>query len=100
MKKWFPIQCFGENVSNLFLSSTMSELDVLLFYMITKEVMTNIDVLGPGMMHRILRNIDSTSIITSYLKGAHMNAKIRKLLFQPKELSAARGNCNVFGFGG
>ena len=58
--KWF---C--ENVREFILSVHNSNLDISFEYMVSDEMMSDVNVFRPGMHNWIFRNIDRACVITS-----------------------------------
>ena len=48
--------------------------------------MSNINMLGPSLMHMIIGYINGTCIITKNLEWTKRHTKISKLLFEPDKL--------------
>ena len=64
MTEHFLIKWFGENISQLFVSTNMPEINISFGNMITDEMMSHLDVLGSGMLHMIVCNLNNTFTVT------------------------------------
>ena len=62
--KLISIKRFGENVGNLTLSRNILKTHNLSFNKIPNKVIPNLNVLRLRMLHRVLRYINSTRVIT------------------------------------
>ena len=58
--------------------------------------MKNINMIGPRVLNKILKNIYGTSFITIYHQNILKNIIILKHLFHPKYLNGTISNSNVF----
>ena len=72
--------------------------DVALQHMITKKMMTNLDVLSLCVLNWVVSNLDGTLIVTEERHILHVDAIVLEGLLHPKQLSTARDNSNVFSF--
>ena len=72
--------------------------DVALPHMITKKMMTNLDVLCLRVLNWVVRNLDSTLIVTVEWHILHVDAIVLECLLHPKQLSTTRTNSNVLSF--
>ena len=64
--KCFMRQCFGKDVSNLFLCAKIFKLDIILGDRLYNEMIFDQNVLCFGMHHKILGDTDGTSVIAKY----------------------------------
>ena len=63
--------------------------DVALEYMISKKMMTNLDVLGLGVLNWVVSNLDSALIVAVERHILHLDAIVLEGLLHPQQLSAA-----------
>ena len=62
--KPFAIKRFGEQVSLLIINVNEFKRERTIFDKLPNEVMSNLYVFGWGMLNRVLRDVDSTGIVT------------------------------------
>ena len=72
--------------------------DVALQHMVTKKIMTNLDVLCLQVLNWILGNLDGAFIVAEEWHILHVDAIILESLLHPEKLSTARSSSNVFKF--
>ena len=76
----------------------MPDGDVALQHMITKKMMTNLNVLCLRVLNWVVSNLDGTLIVTEERHILHVDAIVLEGLLYPKQLSTARASSNVFSF--
>ena len=76
----------------------MFDRDVALEHMITKKMMTNLDVLGLRVLNWVMSNLDSTLIVTVERHILHVDAVVLESLLHPQQLSTSRTSGNVLSF--
>ena len=84
--KLTSIKRFGKNVSILTFSRDMLKTHNLSFNKIPNELMSNLHVLSLRMLNRVLRDINSTRVITINNHGILGYPIISQKLFHPKKL--------------
>ena len=84
--KLTSIKRFGKNVSILTFNRDMLKTHNLSFNKIPNEVISNLHVLSLRMLNRVLRDINSTRVITINIHGILGNPIISQKLFHPKKL--------------
>ena len=84
--KLTSIKRFGEDVSILTFSRDILKTHNLSFNKILDEVISNLYVLSLRILNRVLRNINSTRIITINNHGILSYPIISQKLFHPKKL--------------
>ena len=84
--KLTSIKRFGEDVSILTFSRDMLKTHNLSFNKIPNEVISNLYVLSLRMLNRVLRDINSTRVITINNHGILGYPIISQKLFHPKKL--------------
>ena len=62
--KTFAVKRFGEQVSLLIIGVNKLKSENTIFDKLPNEVMSNLYLFGSRMMNRILRDVDSTDIVT------------------------------------
>ena len=72
--------------------------DVALQHMITKKMMTNLNVLCPRVLNWVVSNLDGTLIVIEERHILHVDAVVLQSLLQPQQLSTARTSSNVLSF--
>ena len=96
--KLTSIKRFGENVSILMFSMDILKSHNLSFNKITNKVISNLYVFSLKVLNRILRNIDSTRIITINNHGVLSYPIITQKFFHPKKLWTTTSSYNIFCF--
>lgn len=76
-----------------------SDLDISLKHMITKKVMSNINVFGSWVHDRIFCNVYRTSVVTKEGNASKIESVVTKLLLKPKYLSTIATCRDVFCLG-
>src|ERR1043165_9760042 len=76
----------------------MLQLNHLLFHKISDEVMSNVNMLSPVVLYRILGNINSTQIITVQCHDILCDIVLRQHLLHPDHLRTTATSCYVFSF--
>jgi hypothetical protein len=76
----------------------MADDDVSLQHMITKKVISNLNVLRPRVLYRVLRDFDGTLVVAQQRYFLQVDPVVLERLLHPKELTAASSSNNVFGF--
>ena len=84
--KLTSIKRFGEDVSILMFSRDILKTHNLSFNKIPNEVISNLYVLSLRMLNRVLRDINSTRIMTINNHGILAYPIISQKLFHPKKL--------------
>ena len=84
MAKYFLIKRFGEYIRQLLIGTNMLKIDVSFSNMISNEMMTNFNMLSSRMLHEIVRNLNSTFIVTKQKNMFHIYPIIFKSLGHPK----------------
>ena len=72
--------------------------DVALQNMITKKMMTNLNVLCLRVLNWVVSNLDGTLIVTVERHILHVDAVVLESLLHPQQLSIARTSSNVLSF--
>ena len=92
------IKRFGEDSSILTFSRDIFKSHILSFNQIPNKVISNLYVFSPRVVNRVLRDIDSTRIITIDNHGVLWYSIITQKLFYPKKLWTATSSSNIFCF--
>ena len=77
------IEKFGENIQKLIICINKFKQDITTLHMISKKMMSNINMLGSRMLNGIFAKIYSTCIVTLNWNVIKHYAKVPKLLFLP-----------------
>ena len=72
--------------------------NVALQHMITKKMMTNLNVLCLRVLNWVVSNLDAILIVAEERHILHVDAIVLEGLLHPKQLSIARASSNVFSF--
>ena len=72
--------------------------DVALQHMITKKVMTNLDVLCLRVLNWVMSNLDCALIVAVERHILHVDVVVLEGLLHPQQLSTARTSSNVLSF--
>ena len=72
--------------------------NVALQHMITKKMMTNLNVLCLRVLNWVVSNLDGTLIVTEERQILHVDAVVLESLLHPQQLSTARTSSNVLSF--
>ena len=72
--------------------------NVALQHMITKKMMTNLNVLCLRVLNWVVSNLAGTLIVAEERHILHVDAIVLECLLHPKQLSTARASSNVFSF--
>ena len=72
--------------------------NVTLQHMITKKMMTNLNVLCLRVLNWVVSNLDGTLIVTVERHILHVDAVVLESLFHLQQLSTARTSNNVLSF--
>ena len=67
----------------------MADGDIALQHMITKKMMTNLDVLCLRVLNWVVSNLDGTLIVAEERHILHVDAIVLEGLLHPKQLSTA-----------
>ena len=73
----------------------MADDDVSLQHMITKKVISNLNVLRPRVLYWVLRDFDGTLIVAQQRYFLQVDAIVLEGLLHPEELTAACSGSNV-----
>ena len=73
----------------------MADDDVFLQHMITKKVISNLNVLRPRVLYRVLRDLDGTLIVAQQWHFLQIDAVVLESLLHPEELCATSTSGNV-----
>ena len=85
----------GEDIRKLMLSGDKLHLDILLLNMISDEVMSDVNVLCPCVLNRILGKADGACVVTKDGSLRELQAKIPQLILQPQHLGTTACGSNV-----
>jgi len=72
--------------------------DVSLQHMITKKVISNLNVLRPRVLYWVLRDFDGTLVVAQQRYFLQVDSVVLERLLHPEELTAASSSSNVFSF--
>src|ERR1051325_8606744 len=87
---------FSKNVSQLKFSGYMLQLNHLLFHKISDEVMSNVNMLCPAVLYRVLGNINSTQVVTVQCHDILCDIVLSQHLLHPDRLRTTATSCYVF----
>src|ERR1044072_7675206 len=76
----------------------MLQFNHLLFHKISDEVMSNVNMLSPVVLNRILRNINSTQVVTVQCHDIMCDIVLSQHLLHPDHLRTTATSCYVFSF--
>ena len=76
----------------------MNDINIFLDDMISKKVMTNLNVLCLRVLNWILGNLDGAFIVAEEWHILHVDAIVLESLLCPEKLSTTRSSNNVFRF--
>jgi hypothetical protein len=93
------IQRFGEEVSQLVVGGNKIKRYHLRFDQVTKKMMPDVNVLGAGVLNRILGDIDSAGIVAIDHHCAMSDIIIAKKFLHPHQLRTATSSSYVFSLG-
>ena len=62
--------------------------NLALFSVVAKEVKSNLDMFGLGVLHRVLRDGDGTCVVTEDRSVGESVSVIQQLVLNPKDLGA------------
>ena len=66
--------------------------------MISKKVMSYINMLSSRVMHMVLWNVNGTCIITKNINKTEIHTKVTQLLLEPQKLRTTGRRNNIFSF--
>ena len=93
--KLFVINRFGEKISILIISVNELKSKSIIFDKLPNEVMSNLYVFSLRILNQILRDVDSTGIVTVYGKMLLTNTVIKEKFLHPKKFGATATNSDV-----
>src|ERR1044072_2603490 len=76
----------------------MLQLNHLLFHKISDEVMSNVNILSPAVLYRILGNINSTQVVAVQCHDILCDIVLSQHLLHPNHLRTTATSCYVFSF--
>ena len=85
-------------MGQLIFSIPMVDEDVALQHMVTKKMMTNLDVLCIRVLNWVVSNLNSALIVAVERHILHVDAIVLEALLHPYQLSTARSSSNLFSF--
>src|ERR1041385_2151393 len=94
----FLIQGLRKNISQLIFGVNMTDNNIFSLNVISKKMMTNINMLRSRVLHWIMGNFVSTLVIRKQWNFLHKNTIIFQRLLEPQNLSASWTDSNVLGF--
>ena len=94
--KLTSIKSFGEDVNILAFSKDILKRHNLSFNKISNKVISNLYMLSLRVLNKVLRDIDSTRIITINNHGVLWYPIITQKLFHPKKLWTTTSSSNIF----
>ena len=83
LAKSLLIQGLSENIGQLIFSSCMADGDIALQHMITKKMMTNLDVFCLRVLNWVMSNLDGTLIVAVERHILHVDAIVLECLLHP-----------------
>ena len=92
----FSWECLSEDICQLIFRPHEVELDHPFFNLFPYEVMSDVDVLWPGVLNIVAAKSNSTFVVTIHRDFVELEAIVWKLWSHPKNLCTARWHGYIF----